>query len=133
MSELEKTVADILVKATNAAEAAGKFAMEQLPDIAQQYVMYVAIWNALLVFLLVAIIAAAVLAIRWQFKWIAKWTPRNSYSDNERYFSLMPTGLIAFIGGGFLVDHLFNAVERFVLAAFAPKILLIQWAATLVK
>lgn len=37
MSELNKAVADLVVKATQAAEAAGKFAVEQLPDVAHQY------------------------------------------------------------------------------------------------
>lgn len=133
MSELEKTVADILVKATNAAEAAGKFAMEQLPDIAQQYVMYVAIWNSLVTSFVVVSFVVAGFLIRWQLRWIGEWNSANQYAENERYYSLIPTGIVSFIGVLVLGTAFFSAANKAVLAFFAPKVLLIQWAATLVN
>lgn len=125
MSELEKTVADILVKATNAAEAAGKFAMEQLPDVAQQYVMYRGIMaSAILVVAFLLIIFAAYAARTTYRKVVAdEWSPEMS----------IPVGVLGIFAVLFAFIEGFRALETAVLAFFAPKILLIQWAATLVK
>lgn len=124
MSELEKTVAEILVKATSAAEAAGKFAVEQLPDIAQQYVTYIAILNGFwLVFGLVLLVGTPMF-VRWLCK------------DGDGFGSPSPSqgfviGLFCAAFPSFLI--LAINLKDFILAVFAPKILLIQWAATLVK
>lgn len=125
MSELEKTVADILVKATNAAEAAGKFAVEQLPDIAQQYVMYRGVMALLSIGIAVVAVAAAVLLSLRAYKKVK--------SHEWPGIEFMPVGMV----GGFVilvsVVEGLSAMDTAVLAFFAPKVLLIQWAATLVK
>ncbi|MGL5117570.1 MAG: hypothetical protein ACRC7C_19835 [Beijerinckiaceae bacterium] len=133
MSELEKTVSEILIKATNAAEAAGAFALQQLPDIAQQYVRYTAIQSAITATACVLILVAAAFALRWQFKWISAWQRSGPYEDNERSYSLIPSGFLLLIGGPVVLIILANSLKTFVLATVAPKILLIQWAAELVK
>ena len=121
MSELEKTVAEILIKATNAAEAAGKFATEQLPDIAQQYILYVSIysWSLVAVGVFVAV-----------FPTIAVWRISPKEDPDYRLLVSFITGIASgFVGGLIVFVNIGNAI----LATFAPKILLIKFAATLIK
>lgn len=120
MSALEQAVADLLLKVTSAAEAAGRFAVEQLPDVAQQYVLYVAIkswvWFGAGVFLL----ALAV--------WLCKKAWRDLDAD-EAPFLLISSPLSFLIGSIIVGANIGDAI----LATWAPKILLIQWAAELLK
>jgi hypothetical protein len=133
MSELEKTVADILVKATNAAEAAGKFAMEQLPDIAQQYVLFKGGWALLESALIVATLVALFFIWRW---FIATMKKNDAYKgdfDVPAMFVTLIGGLATVAWVLVAIVSLFNNAQTAFLAFFAPKILLIQWAATLAK
>lgn len=124
VSILEKAVGEMLTKAISAAEAAGKFAMEQLPDIAQQYVIYVGIistaWTVIGLFLLFSPFIL--------FHVFKKW---NDGDVDEGV--VIPT---LFIGGGFSIAGAACIVSNFdkmIMAFFAPKILLIQFAADLIK
>lgn len=133
MSELEKTVADILVKASNAAESAGKFAMEQLPDIAQQYVMFKGGWALLESAMILATFIALFFFWRWVFYAIKKTDALNSDFDVPVMFGCFLGGAATLIWVLVAVVSIFNNAQTAFLAFFAPKILLIQWAATLVK
>lgn len=116
MSELQKAVADMLVKATQAAEAAGKFAIEQLPDVAHQYVMYIGIVHTLWVvfgFFLLGLVV-------WCIKQGRKY-------DEDGYFIVAVFGTVA---GVMCIGF---SISTAIMAFVAPKVLLIQWAAELVK
>lgn len=115
MSELQKAVADILVKATQAAEAAGKFAVEQLPDVAQQYVLFVAIYSWMWVILSVIIFTFPFILYK-----VFKVDGENAVFAGM--FSTFISGMMFFLN-----------IKNALLATFAPKVLLIQWAADLVK
>lgn len=114
MNELQKAVADLILKATQAAEAAGKFAVEQLPDVAQQYVLYVAVtsWLWVVVGLLIMTIPV----------WVWKFTKEIEFAIPSAIFSTL-------IGGMVVAANLSTAI----MATVAPKVLLIKWAAELVK
>ena len=115
MSELNKAVADLVVKATQAAEAAGKFAVEQLPDVAHQYVMYVAIMSW-------AMVVLGTLVVLFPL-FLKKFYKIDE--DNLFFMSIFTT-----LTGACLVGfNLSNAI----MATAAPKVLLIKWAAELVK
>lgn len=133
MSILEAAVADMLIKATQAAEAAGKFAVEQLPDIAQQYVLYVGVTNTIKALLCIGLVILICYAIKQQVKWVSGWSQRFTYETNERGMSYIITACVVLFGGIPLTGYFFHFVDRAVLAFLAPKILLIQWAAELVK
>lgn len=121
MNELQKAVADLILKATQAAEAAGKFAVEQLPDVAQQYVLYVAVTSWLWVAVGLAIMSAPI--------WMWRATKSFRHSD-DRWAATIGSGFIgALIGGLFISSNLSTAI----MATVAPKVLLIKWAAELVK
>lgn len=125
MSNLENAVADLIIKATSAAEAAGRFAVEQLPDIAQQYVLYKGIISLFMLLVCLVILGLVITAF-----FITNKKIRNDEWESEAwimYFlvSFFPM-LVVFIEGS-------SALKTAVLAFVAPKILLIQWAAELVK
>ena len=115
MSELNKAVADLVIKATQAAEAAGKFAVEQLPDVAHQYVLYVAVISWAMVIL--GILLFLLLFFLEKFY--------DVKGDNLFFLSIFTTSIGLCLVG-------FN-ISNAIMATVAPKVLLIQWAAELVK
>lgn len=133
MNELAKVVADLVLKATQAAEAAGRFAMEQLPDIARQYVLFVGIWNSLVMLGCIVSVGISVWLTKKQFDWIGRWKRSSSHDMNERAVTLF----LSVLAWPCLLMTLYpvfsTASRQAVLAFFAPKILLIEWAASLVK
>jgi hypothetical protein len=114
MSELQKAVADMLVKATQAAEAAGKFAVEQLPDVAHQYVMYV------------GILATIGVVVGLGFLVLTVWCWSSRPLGDGKFFGGAGACLV---GAGLVLCNLSTAIMAWV----APKVLLIKWAAELVK
>lgn len=123
MSELQKAVADLIIKATQAAEAAGKFAVEQLPDVAQQYVLYIGIISSISVIASLGLILIPFWAYKWAFK-------HSGGSFGDAIFSASLIAIPCWVIGGIC---LVNSFDKAVLAFFAPKILLIQWTADLIK
>lgn len=121
MNELQQAVAQLILKATQAAEAAGKFAVEQLPDVAQQYVLYVAVISWFWVILGFAI---ALIPI-----WVWKATKDFENFEDLMFSRFFGTAVPLVIGGLLIVCNLSTAI----MATLAPKVLLIQWAAELVK
>ena len=124
VSILEKAVAELLTKAISAAEAAGKFAVDQLPDIAQQFVLYVGIISS--VWTVVGLLFFV--SPLFLFHCFKKWN-RGEVDENV----VVPT---VFIGGVLSIVGMVCIMSNFgkmILAFFAPKILLIQFAAELLK
>lgn len=124
MNELEKAVAELITKAASAAEAAGKFAVEQLPEVAQQYVLYKGVSGALWVVLLLV----AVLAFCAHFPKVAAFSKRERNEAPIVLYSIFG-GVGAILALVIAAHHL----ETALLAFLAPKVLLLQWAASLVK
>jgi hypothetical protein len=124
MSELNKAVADLLTKATQAAETAGQFALEQLPDIARQYVLYVGISSTFWVFVSVCVFFSPLLVYKICYHWNNKRLDENVFGPSA--LALLFSQMVFWL---MMPNHL----EKALLAFFAPKILLIQWAAELVK
>lgn len=121
--QLKQAVADLVIRATQAAEAAGKFAAEQLPDVAQQYVMYVSITSWLWVTVgLLLIFAPPVFAWRFAAK-----------QGGDAGDCLFTAGMVSAITGTLGVIAVASNLSTAVMATFAPKVLLIKWAAELVR
>lgn len=124
MNELEKAVADLVTKATSAAETAGRFAVEQLPDIAQQYVLYKGISSLIWALAFIPVIVGCFVIGRRVHEWCA---------DEGDMFPLaiyMIPGSFVVLGSAALsLKNLQDALLAFI----APKVLLLQWAASLVK
>jgi hypothetical protein len=131
-NELENAVAQFILKTTQAAEAAGKFAVEQLPDVAQQYVLYRGGWalleNAFILLSLIVLVAWVCKV----YKELKELKEEEDISEGQGFLLFLGTAaILAWFGFG-LFKIVANAKIAF-LAFYAPKILLIQWAASLVK
>lgn len=133
MSILEQAVAELIIKATSAAEAAGKFAIEQLPDIAQQYVLYIGVSSTIKALLCLPLVFLFLWGVKKQSEWVSKWKPTFSYDSNDRGLTFIATSLLAVFGGIPLTMFFLRNIDNAMLAFLAPKILLIQWATILVK
>lgn len=115
-------ILDLIVKGMT---TVGDFVMEQLPDIAQQYVIYGRAWNtALLIFL--AIIMAIWL---WNFHKIYFSKRSGSFGEDAKRGMAM----FSFIMCITVVPATYMYAKDTTLVWFAPKIWLIQEAADLVK
>lgn len=126
---LEQAVANILNKALQAAETAGEFVVEQLPDVARQYVLYMGVWHTVKAALFFALLATAIVLYRKGVKW-----DMSQPDSNERGAF---TALVGFFGGIGCLAVLFTgfipSVHVAIMAFIAPKVLLIKWAAVLIK
>lgn len=121
---MEKAVAELLTKALAAAEAAKDFAVEQLPDVAQQYVLYVGITATFwCVFALLIFLSPTVL-----------FFVLKRFQDGEIDGDVIgPTVIFGIITTAISFGVFVISFDKAIMAFFAPKILLIQFAAELVK
>jgi hypothetical protein len=128
--QLSGKLTEILSGIQSATKAAGDFALEQLPDIAQSYVMYGRVKTAVLTTFLL-LLATALASLSW---WAYKnpWnTGYFAHKDEKRgesnYFVML---------GGASVGILLAAVAFLsfdFLVWFAPKVWLLKELASLVK
>lgn len=121
--ELQSQVTTILQQFSEGLSTVGDVAMKQLPDIAQQYVVY-GFWKGLLGSVtLIAFTIACGFAIKEAIKLVRR-------SGNEDYFSILvfaaPCLLFGSIGA-------YSTVQNLLLNIFAPKLWLLLEIKSLVS
>lgn len=146
MSETDKVVAEILTKAMEATRVAGNFVVEQAPDVIQQLL------TIHLAYALLGVVCGVLFLAG--FFWLAVFAPfdklyvaQEEYmaNDNERYggvkrqkkdrletrcYGGVIAGIISGgIGAGILIENVPVALKIY----FAPKVYLLEYAASLVK
>lgn len=132
--QLQSKLVEILAGIQAATKTAGDFAMEQLPDIAQQYIVYgrvVASINLLLSILFVA--GCAFVALRFGYLNKAGIEPAGSYSsgnwqDHRINACIVGTGL-----GLLSMPAIFITARAAALVWLAPKVWLLKELASLIK
>lgn len=129
---LQDKIVEILSVIQTAVGKTADFAMEQLPDIAQQYVLYGRVVSAAWLTLWVCIGIASFVMSRWAYK-----NPWNGspYEYDKKVYSRGEGNLIVMVGG-FLVgisSFLFGVATFDFLVWFAPKVWLIKEIAVLIK
>lgn len=128
--QLQAKLVEILSQIQTAVKAAGDFALEQLPDVVQQFVMYgranytffISLAVILMIVSLFLIIKKAIYGKQVGQHYL------NSWSDN-RQASMVSGIVIGFIG----LIMLFTDIGNFFMVWFAPKIWLIKEIAVLLK
>jgi hypothetical protein len=120
--ELQGKLVEILTSIQTAAGKASDFAMEQLPDIAQSYIIYGRAWITLEAALWAAVVLASALGVRWSFK--------NSDRHEGAAFAAGLGGSVAGLFG-FILFVL--CLKSAFLVWFAPKVWLLKEIAKLVK
>lgn len=129
--ELQGKLLEILTSIQTAAGKASDFALEQLPDIAQQYVLYGRIKSAVLSAAFLFVATAALAYARWAYK--NPWNTSNCSWDagnkrSESNYAAMALGTTF----GFIFGALGCATFDF-LVWFAPKVWLLKELAALIK
>jgi uncharacterized membrane protein HdeD (DUF308 family) len=120
--ELQSKLVEVLTGISEGVSQAKDFAIEQLPDVAQQYIMFGMVWETTLLVIYAVLITLIAVGI-WRL-WV---------SDNLEFEA--GAGLIVF-GGFSLVGLLIafvNQLKPVLLVWFAPKLYLLQGIAGLVK
>jgi hypothetical protein len=120
--QLQIKLADILATIHNGIKLAGDFALEQLPEIAQQYIAYGRASHT--VYLAIGIAIVAVLL------WNAKKTYLLLNENPNKNFLLLPIYLAS---GFFSIALIANNLSNALLVWFAPKVWLLQEIAKLIK
>jgi len=127
--QLQSKLVEILAGIQSATKAAGDFALEQLPDIAQQYVAYgrMSATAHLIVF---SVLVAAALYV-FLAKGLLNKTEKNEYGHwkDGRMAASLGGGFISFLLGGIALTQ----VNNFLLVWFAPKVWLLKEIASLIK
>jgi membrane-bound acyltransferase YfiQ involved in biofilm formation len=118
--QLQSKLVEILSGIQAATRAAGDFAMEQLPDIAQQYVMYGRAVNT------VAVIAALLVLL------LLYLNRRPMLKAHEDDIAAWPV-ITVMLGCSFSFMTLLFCVPPALLVWFAPKVWLLKEIASLVK
>jgi hypothetical protein len=122
--EVQDKLVEIMTSIQSAVGAASDFAIEQLPDIAQSYIMYGMVWNTALLVVHVVIVAFSIVLI---YRGIAI-LQRKNWADS---------GIALVILGGFCaaVSGLtaLPTLQTTLLVWFAPKVWLLKELATLIR
>ena len=127
-NELQSKLVEVLTGISEGVAQAKDFAIEQLPDVAQQYIMFGMVWETALLGILVV---ASMLCV-WGLVWGVKraFSETATWSQKESGFPVaLISGCILAFTGSFAIAQ----IKPVLLVWFAPKLYLLQGIAGLVK
>jgi len=127
-NELQSKLVEVLTGISEGVAQAKDFAIEQLPDVAQQYIMFGMVWETTLLGILVVASMLCVRGLVWGVKKASCETSTYAEEDVGFFMALFSGFALAFTGS-FAVAQL----KPFLLVWFAPKLYLLQGIAGLVK
>ena len=123
--ELNTKLVEILTSIQTAAGKASDFALEQLPDIAQSYVLYGRVFSLVTVLLCLAVLRALV--------WLFRVTYRAISDGDVDEVVWVPIGIGGVVVGVIAVLLFLEGLQSTFLVWFAPKVWLLKELASLVK
>lgn len=129
--QLQNKLVEILEGIQTATRSAGDFALEQLPHIATQYVMYGRVKTAAITALM--LLAATVLfaIFRWAYK--NPWNTSTSYFEKDAKRSESNYFVMGVTCGFGSLSALIGVLNFDLLVWIAPKVWLLKELASLVK
>jgi hypothetical protein len=119
---LETKLVEILGAISDGVAQAKDFAVEQLPDIAQQYILFGRAWETIALSISVMVLVGLIYGV-------VKIAKNQSMYVDARWMLAILTAGAAFLSLLITIDKL----KDFLLVWFAPKLYLIQGLAQLVK
>lgn len=128
MNNLESVLVESINKFNGAIDKGVDFALEQSPDVIQQLL----VWNATLS--AISMLAFVLLAIAWivaEIKLFNKLKKEEQLDDIDAIFFVYIAGGLARIIPTLAISHLFSLTWLKIL--IAPKLYLLEYAATLIK
>lgn len=123
--ELNTKLVEILTSIQTAAGKASDFALEQLPDIAQSYVLYGRVFSLVTVLLCLAVLLALV--------WLFRVTYRATSEGDADEIVWFPVGMGGVVVGVIAVPLFLVGLQSTFLVWFAPKVWLLKELASLIK
>lgn len=123
--ELNTKLVEILTSIQTAAGKASDFALEQLPDIAQSYVLYGRVFSLVTVLLCLAVLLALV--------WLFRVTYRATSEGDADEIVWVPVGLGGVVVVVIVMFFLLEGLQSTFLVWFAPKVWLLKELASLIK
>lgn len=131
--ELQTKLVEILSSIQSATGKASDFAMEQLPEIAQSYVLYGRIEATFWTLALSALaVACVIVAVRFGFA-DREAVYKGGYSDGEWFARRIIVSVFGTIASVVVSASALHSVTAFLLVWFAPKVWLLKEIASLVK
>ena len=126
--ELQLKMVEILTAIQSAVGKSADFAMEQLPDIAQQYVLYGRVWSTIAVLVSLAFLVTAVWAAL-RFGYLSKKTDYDGDWTEGRGFAAALGTVAAALAAYIFLYELRGAA----LVWLAPKVWLLKEVAGLLR
>jgi hypothetical protein len=126
--ELQSKLAEVLGGIADGVAQAKDFTVEQLPDVAHQYIMFGMMWET-------AALVASAIAFALSV-WLTVWAVKTMMDDETNYQQEYVASMGGVLGGvGVFVFGiiLFAKLHKFLLVWFAPKLYLLQGIAGLLK
>jgi hypothetical protein len=126
--ELQSKLAEVLGGIADGVSQAKDFAVEQLPDVAQQYIMFGMVWETAALVVSVIVFALSV--------WLTAWAVKKMMDDGTSYQQEYAAIVGGVMGGfGVFVFGITSIAQLhpFLLVWFAPKLYLLQGIAGLLK
>lgn len=123
--ELNTKLVEILTSIQTAAGKASDFALEQLPDIAQSYVLYGRVFSLVTVLLCLAVLLALV--------WLFRVTYRATSEGDADEIVWVPVGIGGVVVVVIAMFFLLEGLQSTFLVWFAPKVWLLKELASLIK
>lgn len=128
--ELQNKLAEVLGGIAEGVTQAKDFAVEQLPDVAQQYIMFGMVWETAAFVLLVAFSVVCAFVFKFGLRWHKEINAKTGYHDDVGPFMVMLGSGLMF---AFFVTGTVVQLKAVLLVWFAPKLYLLQGIAGLVK
>ena len=126
--ELQTKLAEILTAIQNGVGKGADFALEQLPDIAQQYVLYGRVWSATGVLVWLALLLTAVW-VALKFGYLSKEVDEYGGWAGGRLLA----ALLGTFGAALAAATLLGSLQAAVFIWLAPKVWLLKEVAGLLK
>jgi uncharacterized membrane protein len=132
---MKEQLGRILKYLIDSVESTGNFVLQQAPDVVQQYVLYQRCLKTLFVVLSIVAFLAAIgclLSLRKYLKRVTKnWELK---AENTAAFeSVAPRLGAATVFVGFGIGLFANNIQECILAWVAPKVLILEYVANLLK
>ena len=122
--ELQSKLAEVLGGIADGVSQAKDFAVEQLPDVAQQYIMFGMVWQTVAFLVSLAVFVAFCMLLFFIIK---------KRSDLDEVIVGLGGGLTVVIAIPFSLVVVMETMKNMLMVWFAPKLYLLQGIAGLLK
>ena len=123
--ELKKQLADYLTNMEKAANSAGEFVIEQMPDVIQQYLA----WEFYSNIFIAACCSIVSIFLIIMFRILYSIGKNDNWDNPAPIFGLIILFILNIVSGFHILFHTYSAVK----VSVAPKVVLLEKAASLVS